>query len=98
MLRESQTALFDRALSIRERTVADEMTPWSDVATISGEVEPHARLEQLPLNYTRLPVVDMSNQVCGVLSLLDAVSIDWHHSRARLCGTDTARKSGESYY
>lgn len=73
VLRESQTALFDRALSIRDRTVADEMTPWSDVATISAEVEPHARHAQLPLNHTRLPVVDTSNRVCGVLSLLDAL-------------------------
>ncbi len=73
VLRESQTALFDRALSIRDRTVADEMTPWTDVATISAEVEPQARLEQLQLNYTRLPVVDTSSQVCGVLSLLDAL-------------------------
>ncbi len=73
VLRESQTALFDRALSIRDRTVADEMTPWTDVATISAEVQPQVRLEQLKLNYTRLPVVDTSSQVCGVLSLLDAL-------------------------
>ncbi len=74
VLRESQTALFDRALSIRDRTVADEMTPWIDVATISAEVVPQARLEQLPLNHTRLPVVDTSSsRVLGVLGLLDTL-------------------------
>ncbi len=73
VLSESQTALVDRALSIRDRTVAGEMIPWDDVATISSEVDPRSRLEHLQLNHTRLPVVDNSQKVCGVLCLLDAL-------------------------
>ncbi len=73
VLSESQTALVDRALSIRDRTVAGEMISWNDVATISSNVDPSSRLEHLNLRHTRLPVVDDSQAVCGVLRLLDAL-------------------------
>ena len=73
VLSESQTALVDRALSIRDRTVAGEMIAWNDVATISSDVDPHARLKHLHLNHTRIPVVDDAQEVCGVLCLLDAL-------------------------
>ncbi len=73
VLSESQTALVDRALSIRDRTVAGEMIPWNDVATISSDVDPRSRLEHLQLNHTRLPVVDDAQTVHGVLCLLDAL-------------------------
>ncbi len=73
VLSESQTALVDRALSIRDRTVAGEMIAWNDVATISSDVDPSSRLEHLNLSHTRLPVIDNTQKVCGVLRLLDAL-------------------------
>lgn len=71
VLSESQTALADRALSLGNRTVADEMIPWEEVASISVDANEAERKSQQETKYTRLPVKDSSGLVVGTLSILD---------------------------
>jgi len=70
-LSEAQTALADRALSLGNRTVADEMIPWEEVASISAEANDDEREHKQQTKYTRLPVLDSSGLVVGTLSILD---------------------------
>ncbi len=72
-LSEAQATLADRALALRDLTVAGEMIPWSDVRTIHVDATPAEReaiIRRLP--YTRLPVVNRRGDVVGILNTLDA--------------------------
>jgi CBS domain containing-hemolysin-like protein len=73
VLSEVQTTLADRALALRDLRVVDEMIPWSDVATVSADLDGAALREALRhRNFTRLPAVD-GDRVVGVLSVIDAL-------------------------
>ena len=72
VLSESQTALVDRALLLRDRPVINEMIQWDDVATIMLASDTGTRLEAANNQpHTRLPVMTDDGQVAGVVSVLD---------------------------
>lgn len=74
VLTESQTTLADRALAMRNRTISTEMIPWNRVATVHRDAErPQRETLIRQRNFTRMPVVDDSGVVVGVLSSLDAL-------------------------
>ncbi len=66
-----QTALLDRTLELRHRTVGDEMITWSSVRTISADASADTRAAALASPWTRLPVVDTDGAVLGVVSVID---------------------------
>lgn len=72
VLSESQATLLDRALSMRETTVEDEMVPWDRVARLLVDWDP-ARIMQAVRGQarSRLPVIDHTGRVIGVLRLVD---------------------------
>ncbi|MBX3374637.1 MAG: DUF21 domain-containing protein [Phycisphaeraceae bacterium] len=73
-LSEVQTTLADRALMLRDRTVAEVMTPWRFVTSIGAETDAAARIQLLRARrFSRLPVVDGTGKVVGVLHWLDAL-------------------------
>lgn len=69
---ESQSSLVDRALSLRDATVEDEMVPWDQVRRVSLDTD-RARLVRFAANQpsSRLPVVDRSGRAVGILRQLD---------------------------
>ena len=71
-LSESQATLVDRALAFRGVTVADEMTPWSDVRVLPASGE-RTRLLELVAHSTHayFPCTDRAGKVVGVVSHLD---------------------------
>jgi CBS domain containing-hemolysin-like protein len=74
VLSEWQTTLADRALAVRRRSVATEMIPWSNVVTVPVGADPQRREALISRrNFTRMPVVDDSGRVVGILSSLDAL-------------------------
>ncbi|UCD76537.1 MAG: DUF21 domain-containing protein [Phycisphaerales bacterium] len=74
IISESQTTLADRALALRGRTVGDEMIPWSRVAALPIECGRVRREEIMRRhNFTRLPVLDRSGEVAGVVATIDVV-------------------------
>ena len=66
-----QTILADRALSLGNRSVADEMIPWEEVASISADANEDERKHKQQTKFTRLPVLDSTGLVVGTLSILD---------------------------
>ncbi len=74
VLSEGQTTLADRALALREFTVSGEMTPWSRVAVVPLDASPAVRANAIARSgASRLPVVDRSGRVVGILTALDAI-------------------------
>lgn len=74
VLSEGQATLADRALALRDRTVRAEMVPWKKACWLPLSAGPEHRREQLERhNFTRLPVVDESGKVVGVLAMLDVL-------------------------
>jgi CBS domain containing-hemolysin-like protein len=74
VLSESQTTLADRALGMRSLTVASEMIPWSNVVTVPIDADRQRRDELIRrCNYTRMPVIETSGRVAGILSSIDAL-------------------------
>ncbi len=72
VLSESQTAMVDRALLLRERNVTMEMVPWSEVTTIPAEAsraDIESNINTHP--HSRFPVIDAHGTVRGVVSTLD---------------------------
>ena len=64
----------ERALALRGITVADEMTPWSRVATVAVDADATRRESVLRKSgASRVPVVAADGRVVGVLSTLDAI-------------------------
>lgn len=74
VLTESQTTLADRALAVRSRTVGTEMIPWTEVVAVGVKAD-HLTREAVMRrhSFTRMPVVDRSGRVVGVLSSIDAL-------------------------
>jgi CBS domain containing-hemolysin-like protein len=74
VLSEAQATLADRALAMRERTVATEMIPWSNVLTLPVAADARQRETfMMDRQFTRMPVVDDSGRVAGILSSIDAL-------------------------
>lgn len=74
VLSEAQTALADRALAMRGLTLATEMVPWSQAVTIPLVADRQAREALIrSRDFTRMPVVDETGQVVGVLSSIEAL-------------------------
>lgn len=71
VLSAGQTALLDRALELRHRTVADEMIDWSSVRTLHVDADVEERASSLTSPWTRLPVVTADGAVLGVVSVID---------------------------
>ncbi len=74
LLTDDQSAIVERVLSLTDRRVGDEMTPWRDVITVRLDDNPPA-LWQLAdrTSRSRLPVLDAAGRVVGELSLIDAL-------------------------
>lgn len=74
LLTESQTTIADRALAIRDQTVAAVMIPWSRAVTVPADAN---RAALAPLlrrsSYTRFPVIDPAGRVVGILECLDSL-------------------------
>lgn len=72
VLSESQTAMVDRALLLRERNVTAEMVPWSEVTTIpidASRADIDSKINRHP--HSRFPLVGGHGKVTGVVSTLD---------------------------
>lgn len=74
LISQEQLAIFERALTLGERTVGDEMTRWRQVKTMrggqkAGEV---GRLSQ-QTDRARFPVVDPRGRLTGVVHVMDAL-------------------------
>lgn len=74
VLSEGQWSFAERALALRGITVADEMTPWSRVASVAVDADPVRREAVLRKSgASRFPVVGSDGQVVGILAALDAI-------------------------
>jgi CBS domain containing-hemolysin-like protein len=74
VISEAQTTLADRALSMRGRTVRDEMVPWASVVAVPVIADRREREALMRIhNYTRMPVIDREGRVIGMLSTMAAV-------------------------
>ena len=74
VLSESQSALLDRALTMRNLAVTGEMVPWSQVRCLNADLTGTVRLDTIRgHHYTQLPVIEQDGAVIGVLSVLDAL-------------------------
>ena len=72
VLSESQSALLDRALTMRNLAVTGEMVPWSQVRSLNADLTGTVRLDAIRGHqFTQLPVVEQDGTVVGVLSVLD---------------------------
>jgi len=72
VLSESQVSLMDRAMLIRGLKVADEMVPWASVRALPAEVDRDSALRVVATSgHKRLPLVDRTGRVVGVLRGLD---------------------------
>ncbi len=71
-LSESQASLVDRAISLANLSVRDEMIPWAQVRAIGIESSP-AAVRQLfaTLPHARLPVTNKSGHVVGIVRQID---------------------------
>lgn len=67
-LSASQATLVERALSMRDATVGDEMVPWARVRTVRMDWDRTRLLDFLSRQpHSHLPVVDAKGQCVGVL-------------------------------
>lgn len=74
-LSESQTTLVDRALAMRETKVRDEMIPWSNVRKVRLSWGRDRIVRYLAgQSSSRVPVLDDSGRVLGVLRQIDALT------------------------
>ncbi len=74
VLSGEQISMVDRALALRRRSVAGEMTPWSRVVTLRLEASAAERTSVVrERSFSRLPVLDAAGRVCGVVQALDAI-------------------------
>lgn len=84
VLSESQVSLLDRAMLLRGVTVADEMVPWSRVRAVPVEAGRAALRRIIGRSvHARLPVVDKTGRVVGVLRQID-LHLDPHATPASL--------------
>jgi len=74
VLSEAQTTLADRALAMRGLTLASEMIPWSSAVTVPLAADRQQREALIRRrDFTRMPVVDESGRVVGILSSIEAL-------------------------
>lgn len=80
LLSDEQSAMVDRVLDLGERRVASEMVPWSKVVKVRVEESAQGLWRLADTTSTsRLPVVDATGKVIGVLSFYDVLT----HERDR---------------
>ncbi|MBQ71727.1 MAG: hypothetical protein CMJ67_02355 [Planctomycetaceae bacterium] len=71
-LSPAQLDLADRALSMRHLAVTSEMTPWRQVVTVrEGDLDGDPRAIAQRTMRSRLPVIDSSGRVLGVIGVQD---------------------------
>jgi len=71
-LSELQLGFADRVFTMRGITVGQEMRPWKSVASIALSASPRERAQAfLSAGTSRLPVVDPSGRVAGVVAAVD---------------------------
>jgi len=74
VLSERQWGFAERALALRGTTVADEMTPWSRVASVPVDADgPRREAVLRKSGASRVPVTGPDGRVIGILSALDAI-------------------------
>lgn len=74
VLSESQTTLLDRALALRNISVASEMVPWPSVVHVSVRLTTSEITRRADyLRFTRLPAVDTAGKVSGIINTLDCL-------------------------
>lgn len=74
-LSETQLGFADRVFTMRGISVGQEMKPWRQVASIRVEASPEERARAfLQSGASRLPVVDASGRVAGVVAATDHLS------------------------
>ena len=71
VLTASQTNLLDRAMQLREHSVSDVMVPWHAVHTVSVGATREQRQAASESRWSRLPLLDSSHSVLGIISVLD---------------------------
>ena len=71
ILSEEQSAMVERVLRMSQRTLGEEMTPWSRAVAIRAD-EPTQRLWELAdrTSHSRFPVVEARGEVPGVVHAL----------------------------
>ena len=74
LLTDDQSAIVQRVLTLSQRTVKDEMTPWKQVVKIKAG-DSSAKLWALAnrSSHAPSPVVDDKGRVVGVLNIMDAL-------------------------
>ncbi|MDP7029402.1 MAG: CNNM domain-containing protein [Phycisphaerales bacterium] len=70
VLSVNQTALLDRALRMRYRTVGDVMVPWRDVHAIAAAASPDERRAAIDSRWSRMPVVETDGGVRSIVSII----------------------------
>ncbi|MBS0198142.1 MAG: DUF21 domain-containing protein [Planctomycetes bacterium] len=72
LMSESQATLIDRALAFRGVTAGDEMTPWTNVRAVPAEAD-RTRASRIigDAAIARLPVIDRTGRVIGVVRQVD---------------------------
>ncbi|HMN95137.1 MAG TPA: CNNM domain-containing protein [Phycisphaerales bacterium] len=74
VLSERQATLVDRALTLRERTVESQMTPWRRVLWLpEASRRPASELIPRVRPVSRLPVVDHGGRVVGVVATIESL-------------------------
>lgn len=72
LVSSAQAQLADRALAFGRVSVADEMTPWSLVRTLRVDADHALAVRVASLSrHARLPVIDSTGRVLGVLRTID---------------------------
>ncbi len=72
VLSESQVSLMDRAMLLRGLRVVDEMVPWAQVRALPADADRESALRVVAASGNkRLPLVDRTGRVVGVLRGLD---------------------------
>jgi len=74
VLSNEQITLADRVLSLKQLTVQSEMVPWTRVQCIGADISTTRRSSAIANTaHTRLPVVNVTGQVIGILPVLSAL-------------------------
>ena len=70
LLTEDQIALAERVLALADHQVGSEMIPWAQVKRLPSSITPQALHEAaMTSHFTRLPVIDQQQRVCGIVHI-----------------------------